>query len=211
MIEDPDDPANRININEVTTQPNYGTATIQNGGIVYDPTGADEKCRELAPSYINEYTDTYEYNIRDTNDNLVSNDATVTITVKCNRAPPNANDLPPVPTDENTPICVDVLENDTDPEGDTEGLTIVSVGEPMPNRGSAMIKDCGVEYTPDDEICAELNQASYTVQIPYTIKDSDDSLTDTARATIIVECVRPPIAVDDGPYQTNKVNQLIFQ
>ena len=66
------------------------------------------------------------YNIRGTNDNLASNDATVIVTVTYNRAPPKANDIPPTPTDENTPICIDVTENDTDPEGDTDGIIIVS-------------------------------------------------------------------------------------
>ena len=68
-------------LNEITEQPTYGTATQDGNVIVYDPTGAQEKCTEIA-GYADSFEDTYRYTIRDTNDNLVSNEATVTITVK---------------------------------------------------------------------------------------------------------------------------------
>ena len=107
----------QIGINEITHDLNYGDATITNGQITYTPDErADRKCRELAKKYINEFTDTLRYNVRDTNDDLVSNDATVTITVKCSREAPNANDISYPATDEQTPICIDVMENDTDPK-----------------------------------------------------------------------------------------------
>ena len=137
---------------------------------------------------------------------MVSNDATVTITVMCKRAPPNAEDVPEE-TDENTPICVDVLDNDSDPEGDELTVdSIIYVG--TPDRGTATKKEgCdGIEYTPDPDLCNEelYGQSQYTATFEYTIRDADDSLTDTATVTVVVECVIPPIAEDDGPFPVNE-------
>ena len=198
-------------------QPQYGTATPEDGGIVYDPTpGSQEKCNEIA-GYADSYTDTYKYTIRDTNDNLVSNEATVTITVRCNRDEPNANDDFDE-TDENTEICIDVLENDTDMEGDTDQLTIQSYTQPKDGRGTVTTSDdCdGLVYTPDDKLCGEYpisGQPSYTAEFSYTNEDADDKLTDTANVYVTVYCVRPPIAVDDGPFKLLKVfqSQLLLQ
>ena len=76
-------------------------ATSNGRSITYNLTGAEQKCRELAPRNQNQFVDTLRFNIRDTNDNLVSPDATVRITVRCKWAPPNVNDVPRE-TDENT-------------------------------------------------------------------------------------------------------------
>ena len=89
--EDPNDPADRIFINEITEQPKYGTA-IQRGNVIeYTPTRAQEKCTIAGKA--DSFIDSYKYNVIDTNDNLISNEATVFITVKCNRKPPKARDV----------------------------------------------------------------------------------------------------------------------
>ena len=137
-------------VDQDSEQPQYGTATPvgNTGGNTYtpDPTQAQDKCTEIAAYYSDLFYDYYKYNIPDTNDNLVSNEALVTIKVMCNRDPPNANDVTRT-TDENPPILIDVLDNDTDPEGDTDGLVIVSNTDP--DRGTALIVNNQIEYTPD--------------------------------------------------------------
>ena len=58
--------------------------------------------------------------------------------------------------------------------------------------------DCdGIKCKPDPEICGQppvLGSAQYVAEFFYTIKESDDELTDQAKGT--VQCV------DDGPIPT---------
>ena len=190
---DPDDPANQISIYEITEQPTYGTATQVNGAITYDPTQSYDKCKEIAPQFRNFFIDEYQYKIIDTNDELTSNDAIVRIKVNCNRNPPNANNVDKS-TDENSALCIDVLDNDSDPvEKDTDGLTITGFTQPATDRGTVeQTEDCdGLKYTPDEEVCGEepvSGQGFYVAQFSYTIEDSDDAKNDTATVTETTNC-----------------------
>ncbi len=109
-------------------------------------------------------TDSFTYTVQD-NEEQVSNAATVTVTVI--NQPPVAND-DSGSTAKNTPVVIDVLGNDNDPEGplDFSALTITSA----PARGTVSLQlvhadpddpgspvvSMAVLYTPDPSLGAEL-------------------------------------------------------
>ena len=61
-----------------------------------------------------------------------------------NAAPVAQNDS--ATTDQGTPVTIDVLENDTDPDGDQ--INLMAAGEPA--NGSVLIENGSVIYTPDE-------------------------------------------------------------
>jgi subtilisin family serine protease len=80
-------------------------------------------------------------------------------------------------TDENRAVSIDVLANDSDPDGDT--LQIASVGKPQ--HGTVRISENGVEYTPDKDYTGD-DTFSYTVtdgelnssaNVKVTVKKAD--------------------------------------
>ena len=91
-------------------------------------------------------------------------------------------------TAEDTPAFIDVLGNDSDPDGDT--LTVVEVSAPA--HGTARLTDAGtVEYTPEPDFHG-IDRFTYVV---------DDGTGETARATVevTVQPVNdPPQALDDA-------------
>jgi hypothetical protein len=100
--------------------------------------------------------------------------------------PPNARD-DSAETDEETPVVITVLANDTDPDNDP--LTVTQVNNVQ--NGSANINaDNTVTFTPNPEFFG-------TGSFNYTISDGRGG-TDTALVTIDVSPINdPPIAVDD--------------
>jgi hypothetical protein len=114
--------------------------------------------------------------------------AIVVVTVTAVNDPPDAvNDM--ATTDEDTPVTITVLTNDTDPEANPLVVASVTPG----SNGSVAIVNAGtkVRYTPD----ANFNGAdSFT----YTIGDGQGG-TDTATVSVTVNSVNdPPMAADDG-------------
>jgi len=130
-------------------------------------------------------TDTFTYTISDGTGNTAS--ATVTVTVMNTPDPPTANDDTSGATEE-TPVTIDVLANDTDPDGDT--LTVLSVG----SAGSGAVTVNGgadVTYTPN------LNFTGNDTFV-YTISDGNGG-NDTASVTVSVSNVNDnPVAVADS-------------
>ena len=103
-------------------------------------------------------------------------------------------DLPEAPeadddraeTPEDTPTLIDVLANDSDPDGDR--LRVSSVTEP--EHGTATIASGGVRYAPDSNWYG-------TDRFTYTVSDAD-GLASTATVKVRVTPVNdPPEAVDD--------------
>lgn len=89
---------------------------------------------------------------------------------------------PPVAVDdfastlEDTPVTIDVLANDSDPNGDA--LTVISVGPAM--QGTVVINaDNTVTYSPDSTIFDASDTFTYTI-------DDGNGLTDTATVTVDV-------------------------
>ncbi|MEM7259386.1 MAG: Ig-like domain-containing protein, partial [Pseudomonadota bacterium] len=112
--------------------------------------------------------------------------ATVTVTVTdVNNTPIAANDT--ATTDEDTPISIDVLSNDTDADGDT---LIVSVTTAASN-GTAVVNGQNVDYTP----AADFNGSD---SFGYTISDGNGG-SDSATVSITINAVNdPPVAIADS-------------
>jgi len=128
---------------------------------------------------------TIEYTVSDGNGG--TDTATVTIDVTpVNDDPVGGDDS--ATTDEDTPVIIDVLSNDTDVDGDT--LEVTEVGDP--SNGTAEINPDGtITYTPDPDYNGP---DSFT----YTVSDGNGG-TDTATVTIDVTPVNDdPVAKDDA-------------
>ena len=111
-------------------------------------------------------------------ESLVS--SATTLIAKPNRAPEAIDD--DAQTDADTAVTVDVLANDSDPEGDALTITAATV----PANGTATIVPGGVSYQPDPGFSGE-DRFEYTV--------SDGSLTDTAVVRIsVAESKLPDLA-----------------
>ena len=166
---DPDgDPLTIIGV----TQGANGTVAVTASGVLYTPTAGFAG------------TDTFTYTISDGNGGTAT--ATVTVTVTGVNQPPTAvDDTATIP--ENSAATIDVLANDSDPDGDP--LTIIGVGGAA--HGTVTTNGATVFYTPAAGFYG-------TDTFTYTISDGNGG---TATATVTVNVLRinnPPTAVDDN-------------
>ena len=128
-------------------------------------------------------TEAFTYTVSDRNGGTDSAEVTVTVVPK--NDPPNAqNDS--AGTDEGLPVTIDVLDNDSDPDGDD--LIIQSVAQPL--YGSAIGDGRSIVYTPEPG-------SHGIVTFTYDISDENGG-TDTAVVTVAVALVNDsPNAADD--------------
>lgn len=101
-----------------------------------------------------------------------------------NRGPDAVDDT--VTTDEDTAVTIDVLANDTDPDGDP--LTVTDASSP---DGDVVINPDGtITFTPDENFNGDTT-------ITYTIEDGNGGM-DTAMVDVTVNPMNDdPVAVDD--------------
>ncbi|UWR20910.1 cadherin-like domain-containing protein [Sulfitobacter sp. S190] len=127
---------------------------------------------------------TIDYTISDRNGG--TDDAVVTVAVEAVNAPPVARDDSDE-TDEDTAVTIDILGNDSDPDGDA--LTVTAATSP---DGDVVINDDGtVTFTPDADFNGEAT-------IDYTITDGNGG-EDTAQVSVTVNPVNDaPVAEDDA-------------
>ena len=131
--------------------------------------------------------DTFEYSVEDEGGNI----STATVTVTVGDTGPNAPATPVddmATTDEDTPVVINVLSNDTDPEGDV--LTVVDASEPA--NGTVVINPDGtVTYTPN---------AGFTGQdtFEYTVEDAGGNYSSAVVFVQVGEGDLPPVATDDA-------------
>ncbi len=134
--------------------------------------------------------DSFTYTIKD-NNGLVSNAATVTITITpVNDAPIAVNDG--ATTLEDTPVVINVPGNDTDIDG-TIDLTSVVITT-APSNGTVLVNTITgqVTYTPNPNY-----NGSDSFQ--YTVKDNTGAVSAAATVTITVAPVNDsPVAVNDN-------------
>jgi len=101
-------------------------------------------------------------------------------------------------TAEDTAVIIDVLANDSDPEGDP--LTIDSVTEPA--HGEATTDGATVTYTPDADYCG-------TDEFGYVVTDGSTTASATIRPVAVLCTNDPPVAVDDVAVVAEDGNVLI--
>lgn len=113
----------------------------------------------------------------------------VTVTAAPNSPPKAVNDSRSTPED--TPVSIEVLANDSDPDGDAldKGtLTVVT----SPKNGAFSISNGAVTYTPKQDYSGA---DSFT----YTVKDSKGATSNVATVSITVMAVNDaPVAVNDA-------------
>ena len=173
LANDSDPDGDPLAIAGVTTPAN-GSVVASGGTVTYTPalrfTGVDR----------------FTYTIDDGRGGTATANVTITVNAAPNQPPIAVNDA--VTTPSGTPVTIDALANDSDPDGDP--LTIASVG--TPTLGSATITNNRVVYTPAAGV-AGVDTFNYTI---------NDGRGGTATATITVTIAppanQPPVAVNDG-------------
>nr|WP_281253135.1 Ig-like domain-containing protein [Rubricoccus marinus] len=153
------------------TSPEHGTATVGDDGTVTYTPEADFN-GEDSFRYIVDDGDGPVGSVNVRGDaSLAESSATVRVTVRpVNDAPRPVDDE--AMTDEDQPVTVSVLANDSDPDGDA--LTVVSLGEPA--RGAVSTNGTTVTYTPATNFGG-------TDVFSYTVADAAGA---TAQATVTV-------------------------
>ncbi|MEL6958823.1 MAG: Ig-like domain-containing protein [Pseudomonadota bacterium] len=155
-------------------------ATSPDGEVVINPDGTIT----FTPDENFNGDTTITYTVDDGNGG--TDTATVTVTVNPVNDDPVAND-DTATTDEDTPVTIPVLDNDTDVDGDP-----LTVTEAMSPDGEVVINPDGtITFTPDENFNGETT-------ITYTVDDGNGG-TDTATVTVTVGAVNDgPVAVDDA-------------
>ena len=158
LANDSDPDGDSLSISNISTPAN-GVAEIRGG------TGT------IAYTAISAFpgTDSFTYSATDT----FGNTGTATVTVTGNGAPTAINDNRT--TNQNQPITIDVLSNDTDPDNDILSL-VEDVSEPT--NGTAAIHNGVITYTPNPSFTG-------IDTFNYVIDDSHGHF-DTATVTITV-------------------------
>ncbi|MEO8133999.1 MAG: Ig-like domain-containing protein [Betaproteobacteria bacterium] len=175
LANDSDPDGDALAITAVGT-PAHCTATIVGNRISYTP----------APGYSG--ADGFGYTISDGKGGTANATVGITIVVPALNRPPVAQDDAFTVAQDSSANSLNVLANDSDPDGDTLTLTAVSA----PARGTAVIAGNRVSYTPASGFFG-------TDTFTYTIADGRGG---TASATVTVTVAsananRPPVARDD--------------
>ncbi|MEQ1763062.1 MAG: tandem-95 repeat protein, partial [Pyrinomonadaceae bacterium] len=167
LANDTDPEGNTLTVTAVT-QPANGSVTFTAGNVSFTP----------AANFSG--TTTFTYTISDGNGG--TDTATVTVTVTgVNDGPDAVNDSATVAEDSGATV-INVLANDTDPEGNT--LTVTAVTQPA--NGSVTFTAGNVSFTPTANFFG-------TTTFTYTISDGNGG-TDTATVTVTVTDV-PDVAL----------------
>ncbi|KAG1647844.1 hypothetical protein GQR58_030292 [Nymphon striatum] len=164
-----DDP---LTITEASVPEEQGTVEIVDNELVFTPAEDFEGPVEIS------------YTVEDPDGNAGEGTATVNVT-PVNDAPDAVDDEDT--TDFNTPVTVDLLANDTDPEGNP--LTVTAATVPADQGTVTAPVDGMVEFTPADGFEGE-------AVISYTISDGEGG-EDSAVHVITVGDNAAPVAVDD--------------
>jgi len=136
-------------------------------------------------------SDSFTYH---TNDGLLdSNIATVDITISSENDAPVAQD-DQAETQQNVPIRIDVLENDSDVEDDS--LNIILTIDPSQTKGTVELEDSKVLFTPNLDFVGETN-------FSYVVSDGDKT-SNSAQVTVTVTAV-------DDPNDDSILDQILEQ
>jgi len=157
-----------------------------NGSVSVDPVNGDVT---YSPDADYHGSDSFTYTVED-DDGATSNVATVTVAVAGVNDPPLAVD-DSAATDEDTPVVINVLANDSDPDGSIDPSTVSIVAGPANGSVSVDPVNGDVTYSPDADYHGN---DSFT----YTVEDDEGATSNVATVTVTVAGVNdPPLAVDD--------------
>ena len=171
LNNDTDPENNTLTLDSVTT-PTYGTVSIANNVALYTPEA----------NYSGE--DSFSYWVTDGEGGSTKGEVTVTVTA-INDAPTAVDDT--LGTISATrPTTLDLLANDTDPDGDS--LTVTSVGEA--EYGNVTISGGSVRFN------ATRGSSGNSDSFEYTIEDADGE-TSTATAYFTLSSNTNPNAIND--------------
>jgi VCBS repeat-containing protein len=179
------DVGDTLTVTAVDTSGTVGAVTAWDGdgSFTYDPNGQFEYLQAG-----NSTTDSFTYTVSDGNGG--TDTATVTITINGVNDPPVAVNDSAI-TNEDTPVVIDVLNNDSDVDGDA--LTVDSVTQGT--NGSVINNGSNVTYTP----ALGFNG---TDSFNYTVSDGNGG-TDTATVSVNVTVIETPasinVQIDTGP------------
>jgi VCBS repeat-containing protein len=164
--------------------------------IVGPPTNGDASTNGTTVTYTPTQdfsgADVFTYTV---SDGELTDIAQVDILVGATNDPPNA-EYNTVTTKEDTLVKLNVLDNDSDPDGDS--IMVVALGQPQ--HGAATYNGPIVTYTPT------LNFNGNDV-FTYTI--SDGELTDTAEIEVVVESVNDPPTISAILDQYTDMNEPV--
>ncbi|MGE1176692.1 Ig-like domain-containing protein [Pseudomonas sp. BW7P1] len=175
LLTNDSDPDNNVPLTiTALTQPAAGQGTVALSGttsVVYTP-----------PAVVNTpLTTTFTYKAQDSKGLASANPATVTITVAPNRPPTAVADS--VAT-LGVAIPINVLANDTDPEGNTP-LGVASLTQPPAGRGTVSTDGTVITYTPPATVTT-----AFTTTFTYIARDSFGAQSTPATVTVQVS-LRP--------------------
>lgn len=189
-------PADPITTVDATSAEGATLTENPDGTINYNPVGSPSLDALNDGESID---DTFTYEIED-QDGLTAS-ATVTVTVSgVNDAPVAVDDNGALGTDEDTPINVNVLSNDTDVDDLPSSLSITSFDATTALGGTVTLVGNELQYDPTSSATLDAMNVgdSMTDTFTYTIEDPG-GLSDTATVSISVDGVNdPPVAVDDS-------------
>jgi VCBS repeat-containing protein len=164
----------------ITVQPAHGALQVnaQTGAATYTPSA----------NYFG--ADAFRYTVRD-NAGLVSNEATVTMTIaSVNDAPVAQNDS--ASTNEDTPVSINILANDTDVDGTVDATTVTITGQPAHGTLQVNAQTGAATYTPS---------ANYfgADAFRYTVRDNAGLVSNEATVTMTIATVNvAPVAQNDS-------------
>ncbi|ACL70752.1 Ig-like domain-containing protein [Halothermothrix orenii] len=174
LANDTDVDGDTLTLQSVTA-PSNGTAVKNGDGtITYTPD--------------NGYTgsDSFTYTV---SDGELTAEATVNVTIGSGNAAPTAND-DSITMDEDTTTTIDLLANDTDPEGDP--ISVYEINDSATMGIVINNNDGTVTFTPYTDYHGNASFA-------YTIVDSNNNISNSATVTVEILPVNdPPEAYDDN-------------
>ncbi|PSL17611.1 Ig-like domain-containing protein [Shimia abyssi] len=179
---DSDPEGDSISILSISSGGSGTTSLNQDGSVTYTP----------SENFVGD--DVFTYLLSDGNGGISTGQVNV-IVAPTPDDPIAVDDL--AATEEALPVEIDVLFNDSDPDGDT--VSILSVGDA--SNGTAELGETGVTYTPDAEF---IGTDSFT----YTVEDATGRSA-TATVTVTVGINDAPEAADDRVYTEEDTPILI--
>jgi VCBS repeat-containing protein len=161
---------------EFTELPTKGTLVKNaDGTVVYTHSGGEST------------SDTFKYTVKGTN-GVVSNEATVSITITpTNDAPVANNDTATVV--EGGSVGIQVLSNDSDIEGNIDPTSVLVVTAPTNGTVGVNPNTGVITYIPN-------NGTATSDSFTYTFKDTQGTVSNVATVTVTIR--RKPVANDDA-------------